>query len=83
MLCCLTCFEFLWFCLGLVPLYFALFDGFVGGLFAMGLVLRCCGFLGFGLVGYCCFSILDWRLWCAGRGWFVVYYSGWIFGVCI
>lgn len=43
MLCCLTCFEFLWFCLGLVPLYFALFGGFVGGWFAMGfgaMVLR-------------------------------------------
>lgn len=43
MLCCLTCFEFLWFCLGLVSLYFALFDGFVGGWFAMGfgaMVLR-------------------------------------------
>lgn len=40
-LCWLTCFGFLWFCLGLVPLCFALLGGgLVGGSwFAMGLVL--------------------------------------------
>lgn len=58
MLCCLTCFEFLWFCLGLVPLYFALFDGFVG----VGLRWVWC----YGVVG---FLVLDWLVIVVFRFW--------------